>query len=362
MENSSSQNLSSIIVGLGRAGFDLHIPILHKVRENEGNGSPFLKVIGLVDSLQDKVDRALHKLVDSYKYSETQIVCARSIDSLQGLDLKNSVVHICTPANSHAISLLAAAKKGFKRIIIEKPCAVNVSEVDEMRKIRDKYDLNVVIVNPYLYSRSLGRCRRVIENSGTMPHYIEFELSKPRKKPTLVGRSTADSVFDVEMPHQIAAVLYLTQAKKFKVLRSEVRHMHYRETDRDPCNIVLNMGLGIILLELDQHIAMLVSYLDAPTRTRVLKLRFYNGDQVEAYFPVSEDDHTSEVKTYGFTGSDGSVRQLSSDKFPDDLFTYCLKDIYSRFASNSPQFSDIEFNRNVVDIMDQAKKLSKVRA
>ena len=217
------------------------------------------------------------------------------------------------------------------------------------------------VINPYLYSRSVASCKDKIQQLGRQPHYLEFEMSKPRITPTLHGRSRPESVMDVELPHQIATALHLTDASRYRVLRAEVRHMHYREIDSEPCRVVANMGVGIIVLELDECIAVLVSSLDALTRTRVLKLRFPNTEHIEAFLPVTGDDHTSVIIEYSGQNTDGSTEQQRVAKLPDDMLLRCLFDMYSRFVTDTPQLSDLTFNRKVVDVMDKAKTFARIR-
>ncbi|HEU4560622.1 MAG TPA: Gfo/Idh/MocA family oxidoreductase [Longimicrobium sp.] len=356
-----AQGLGAVVVGLGRAGMGLHIPILEKIRHDGGEASPFGGVVGLVDPVERGIRRALHRLEYDFGYDPRPISCATSLVGLTGVDPDNTVVHICTPADDHAATLRAATDVGFRRIIVEKPCAANTAEVDEMRRIADRTGASIAVINPYLYSRSVARCRDKIQRVGRLPHYLEFEMSKPRITPTLAGRSKPESVMDVEMPHQIATALYLTQASRYRLLRAEVRHMHYREMESEPCRVVSNMGVGIVVLELDECIAVLVSSLDALTRTRVLKLRFPNTDQIEAFLPVTGDDHTSVVIEYSGHNTDGSTEQQQTAKIPDNMLARCLFDMYTRFLTDSPQISDLAFNRKVVDVMDKAKMYARIR-
>ena len=137
--------------------------------------------------------------------------------------------------------------------------------------------------------------------------------------------------------------------------------MHYREMETEVCRVVPNMGVGIIVLELDECIAVLVSSLDALTRTRVLKLRFPNTEHIEAFLPVTGDDHTSVIIEYSGRNTDGSTEQQRVAKLPDDMLARCLFDMYSRFVTDSPQLSDLTFNRKVVDVMDKAKAFARIR-
>jgi predicted dehydrogenase len=357
-----TQGLGAVIVGLGRAGLGLHIPVLEKVRHVRGaTASPFEAVVGLVDSTETGIKRAQHRLEYDYGYDPRRISSATSIADLTGVDPDHTIVHICTPADNHASALRDATDAGFKRIVVEKPCAANTSEVDEMLRIAERTGASVAVVNPYLYSRSVASCKQKIQQVGRRPNYLEFEMSKPRITPTLAGRSKPESVMDVELPHQIATALHLTDPSRYRVLRAEVRHMHYRETHTEPCQVVPNMGIGVIVLELDECIAVLVSSLDALTRTRVLKLRFPNTDHIEAFLPVTGDDHTSVVIEYSGHNTDGSTEQQRVEKLPDDMLTRCLFDMYSRFATDSPQVSDLAFNRKVIDVMDKAKTYARIR-
>jgi hypothetical protein len=355
-----SQGLGAVIVGLGRAGLGLHVPCLEKIRRDAGGTSPYGAVVGLVDSVEAGTKRALHRLEYDYGYDPSRVSRATSLAELT-VDPDNTIVHICTPADDHASTLREATDAGFRRIIVEKPCAANTAEVDEMQRIADRTGARIAVINPYLYSRSVASCKDKIQQVGRQPHYLEFEMSKPRTTPTLAGRSRPESVIDVELPHQIATALHLTESSRYKILRAEVRHMHYREVDTDPCQVVRNMGVGVIVLELDECIAVLVSYLDALTRTRQLKLRFPNTEHIEAFLPVTGDDHTSVVVEYSGHNSDGSTEQRRVAKLPDDMLTGCLFDMYSRFMTDSPQISDLAFNRKVVDVMDKAKTLAWIR-
>lgn len=356
-----AQRLNAVVVGLGRAGMGLHIPVLEKIRLHSAAASPFGGVVGLVDTLETGTRRALHRLEYDFGYDARGISCATSLADLKGIDPDNTVVHICTPADDHASTMRAATDAGFRRIIVEKPCASNAADVDEMQRIADRTGAIVGVINPYLYSRTVANCKEKIRQMGQQPHYLEFEMSKPRITPTLAGRSRPESVMDVELPHQIATALHLTEASRYRLLRAEVRHMHYREVDTEPCQVVRNMGVGILVLELDQCIAVLISSLDALTRTRVLKLRFPNSEHIEAYLPVTGDDHTSVVMEYSGRNSDGSTEQTRVSKLPDDMLARCLYDTYARFASETPQLSDLAFNRKVIDMMDKAKTFARIR-
>src|SRR5690349_10904466 len=107
-----AQPLGAVVVGLGRAGLGLHIPILEKIRHGGAAASPFGAVVGLVDAAEVGIKRALHRLEYDYGYDPRRISCATSLADLQGVDPEQTIVHICTPADDHASALRAATDVG----------------------------------------------------------------------------------------------------------------------------------------------------------------------------------------------------------------------------------------------------------
>ncbi|HST62210.1 MAG TPA: Gfo/Idh/MocA family oxidoreductase, partial [Longimicrobium sp.] len=170
-----AQRLGAVIVGLGRAGLGLHIPVLEKIRHDSAAASPFGAVVGLVDPMEAGTRRALHRLEYDYGYDRRGISCATSLAELTGVDPDHTIVHICTPAEDHVSALRDATEAGFRRIIVEKPCAANTAEVDEMRRIAERTGAQIAVINPYLYSRSVASCKDKIRQVGQQPHYLEFE-------------------------------------------------------------------------------------------------------------------------------------------------------------------------------------------
>src|SRR5687768_10037628 len=74
-----AQGLGAVVVGLGRAGLGLHIPVLEKIRHDSAAASPFGAVVGLVDSVEAGIKRALHRLEYDYGYDPRRISCATSL-------------------------------------------------------------------------------------------------------------------------------------------------------------------------------------------------------------------------------------------------------------------------------------------
>jgi hypothetical protein len=89
----------------------------------------------------------VHRLEYDYGYDPRRISCATSLADLKGVDSDKTIVHICMPADDHASALRAATDVGFRRIIVEKPCAANTADVDEMQRIVDRTGASVAVIN-----------------------------------------------------------------------------------------------------------------------------------------------------------------------------------------------------------------------
>src|SRR5688572_9415441 len=81
-----AQGLDAVVVGLGRSGMGLHIPVLEKIRLHSGAASPFGGVVGLVDTVEAGTRRALHRLEYDFGYDARRISCATSLAGLTGID------------------------------------------------------------------------------------------------------------------------------------------------------------------------------------------------------------------------------------------------------------------------------------
>ena len=111
----SDEPLRYAVVGLGRAGWNIHVAQLR--------GRPDMRLIAVVDPVDDRREEAVAefgcKAYDTYE----PILAHDDVD----------VVVLATPSIGHADESIRAMQAG-KHVVVEKPMAMNVAEADAMLK------------------------------------------------------------------------------------------------------------------------------------------------------------------------------------------------------------------------------------
>ncbi len=364
--NTDIKGFKSIIVGLGMAGVKLHIKCLQKINELSGR-KLFDEFIGIIDTDSEKRNNALNSIDQQYLNNSIQSCSTLSEVKLSDEDKENTIIHICVDDSQHFKVCKEAADAGFKKIIIEKPVAVTIEEVEKMIKLASIYDLRVFVVNNYVYSNALAYCKELIKEHLKIKKeqilYIESELSKDRRDDNMKNRGKHETAFDIEMPHQIAMVLYLTGFHQRRVLRAELTDFYWSSADDTAMcpkryQRTKNMGSGSIILKLDDTIASCFSSLIITKRIRFLEVVFRSGYKIKCEFPGSGNENYSFISTY--TPKIGGHEQTFSDEFKDDLLTKCFCDFYEAFRDNRASYSDLKFNQDILRTILEAKRLAGV--
>ncbi|HEX2851926.1 MAG TPA: Gfo/Idh/MocA family oxidoreductase [Opitutaceae bacterium] len=111
-------------------------------------------------------------------------------------------VIIATPADSH-FSLAKAALEAGKHVLVEKPLATKVAEVDELEAIARRKQLRVMVGHTFLYNNAVRHVRRLIEEGelGTVRYIYSQRLNLGRI------RSDIDALWNFA-PHDISIIQY----------------------------------------------------------------------------------------------------------------------------------------------------------
>lgn len=313
--------MRSLIIGLGKSGAGLHLPVLLRAR---GDRVP---VVGVDPSGVPDVPGLL---------------AAPSIaDAARLLDPRDTVVHVCTPPTIRASVLIELAEHGFRHVLVEKPLATGVRELAEVLALRDR--LRMLVVAPWLASE-LTRALVGLTHGGTLGELrtVSVAQHKPRfhRSAGTPGHPTA---FDVELPHAIGVALRL--AGTAEVTAASCTDLRLGD--------VRTRWLGRARLRL-RHASgassRFASDLTAPVRARRITMRFTHGT-VTGHYPISADDDTAQLIV-----TTGNERRHTA--FRDDALGAFLLDAYRRFARpGDPGREDLDLAANVVRLLTAAKEL-----
>ncbi|MGH3822689.1 MAG: Gfo/Idh/MocA family oxidoreductase [Pseudonocardiaceae bacterium] len=321
----------TLIVGLGRSGRGLHLPVLSRAR-----------------AMQASTHLFDNRPIIAYDPWGTQpeppgVTLVRSL--AQAGDLANpehTVVHLCSPPATRVELLEQLASRGFQKVVVEKPLAVDTQELIEITRVRQRWNLDLVVVAPWLASALTHRIRQTL-CSGELGalHSVFVVQRKPRFTRSLMGCGHP-TAFDIEMPHSVGVALAI--AGNATVCHAQLTDMRFED--------VVFPRLGGAWLSLDHESGVsteILSDLTSPTRERRITLKLEQGTLI-GHYSNSEADHTAQLMT--------TVRgRETRSVFHDDALTIFMLQAYEHFAEPGRISDDLTLNAEVVRLLSEAKRL-----
>jgi scyllo-inositol 2-dehydrogenase (NADP+) len=143
---STQPNITVAIVGLGRAGWGLHLEPIVKV--------PGFKITAVADPAEERREEAA-QLTGCAKFENIDALLA-------GNDAQ--VVVVATPSSMHYSDAVKVLNAG-RHCILEKPIAMNSCEANELVELAQKKNLKLFINHSYLHRPEIHHFREIIESN-----------------------------------------------------------------------------------------------------------------------------------------------------------------------------------------------------
>ncbi|MGH3827576.1 MAG: Gfo/Idh/MocA family oxidoreductase, partial [Pseudonocardiaceae bacterium] len=318
-------------VGLGRSGRGLHLPVLSRARASHAAKNLFdNRPIVAVNPWGTQAELA-------------GVVLVRSVERAAALtDPERTVVHLCSPPDTRVEVLGQLAELGFQKILVEKPLAVDEQDLAEIARLHRQWDLDLVVVAPWLASSLTHRIRQTLRGGELGALRSVFVIQrKPRFTRSLAGCGHP-TAFDIEMPHSVGVAL---------AIAGHATVCHARLTDMRFEDVVLPR-LGSAWMSLNHESGVwteIHSDLTSPTRERRIILKLEHGTMI-GHYPNSEADHTAQLSTTHEASETRSV-------FHDDALSAFIVRTYQNFATAQQGTDDFTLNVEVVQLLSAAKRL-----
>ncbi|HEY0535581.1 MAG TPA: Gfo/Idh/MocA family oxidoreductase [Actinoplanes sp.] len=319
-----------LIIGFGRSGQGLHLPVLRRLRAGRHAGlfadgpivvhDPYMSVPAAATDLMPLADLA----------------AARSVAPPD-----ETVVHLCTPPDVRLRVLRELTALGYRRLLVEKPVATDEESAEQLLDLQRRHDLRMTVVAPWLSSALTARLQRLIAG-GTLGSLSRIDVvqTKPRLGRTLRGDSHPTAL-DVEVPHSTGVVLRL--AGPARLVDAGCTDM--RAGDR----VIPRMGTGSLTLAHATGVRThIFTDLTSPVRERRITLTFTDGRAV-GFYPSSEADHYADLRVHA------AEEAGEHEAFLDDSLTEFLLRAYSDFRDGTDLTPDLELNVDVVRLLSAAK-------
>ncbi len=261
----------TVVVGLGRSGAGLHVPVLTRLRAKFPELFGTQPIVGfdlrtgmaLRDGGVDFVADSLDRLPDLVPPDDT-------------------VVHVCTPPATRVAVLTSLAAQGFRRLVVEKPVAGDPAALTAIERLRSGHGLDVVVVTHWLASALTRRLTRLAWSREHGPlASITVRQDKPRF--ARAGELAHADAFDVEIPHALAVALTIAGP-------AGLMDAGWTDPHAGPLG-----GAWLSMRHRGGTRTTIHSDLTSPVRRREITLCL-RDTTVVGHYPVSADDHHAQLR------------------------------------------------------------------
>lgn len=325
----------TLIVGLGRSGRGLHLPVLSRARVTEGYKHLF-------------ADRPVVTF-DPYSPGcglPGTVLAGSLAEAADMTDPGRTVVHVCTPPAARVEVLEQLARFGFRKVLVEKPLAVDEQDLVEIARLRRCWNLDLVVVAPWLASALTHRIQEILDSGelGALRSVFVVQC-KPRFTRSLAGDGHP-TTFDVEMPHSVGVAL--TIAGRARLCDAAWADMRFDDV------VIPRMGRAWLSLEHESGVRTeILSDPTSPARERRITLKLERGTLI-GHYSSSADDDTAQL----------CIRVGGRHKravFRDDALATFTRLSYEQFAAPERRGDDLALDTEVVRLLSEAKRVCERR-
>lgn len=235
------------------------------------------------------------------------------------LNVENLIVDICTPKSEFLCIIEECEKLKIKDILIEKPF------VFDKNKDKKTKDLNIVMVENYLYSKLIKLIKKYIEDNKKEISLIYTNFSKDRVSESLKRRGYTDKVtlnYEIEISHQI----YLTQY--FLNNSSDIKNLITCSRDLKNENKSLgNHGYGLIISKVNDIDLIYESNLPSLITQKRIIIGNKDNYRIEGNYEIYSN-YLKLIKPANMNIYLNGKLIISEKLEEDDNFTYFINNAY----------------------------------
>lgn len=297
-----------IIVGTGKAGY-LHYYSYKKFKQI--GKIYFVDIDGKIKNENIEESKAYLSLEDVIKEEK--------------LDVKNTIVDICTPKSVFIDIIMECKRLNLKDILVEKPFIVNEKFISE------NSDLNIAMVHNYVYSKIVKKMKYILEQKKLKPVIIYTNFSKNRTEESFNGRGMYKKVtrnVEHDIPHQVyISQFLLDDPKDTQLLLEEEKSMvkGNKTLEKHGYSKIFTKKNGVYVIHES----------DFATNTKIREVIVIcdNNIVVRGEFLFYDKD-LNKLKDGNVSIIDNNKIIYSEDIDYDDNMYECLLEIYKYFNTN----------------------------
>ena len=223
------------VVGGGHIVKHRHIPVFQKIRNVE------------VSAICDKKESIARSVAEQFgiKHYYTSLS--------EMLKEELNIVDICTPPQTH-VSLAIEAMKAGCHLLVEKPLAMTVKDVDEMFRVAKRENVKLCVLHQNLFNPAFEKARRLVEE-GAVGDLISVDVGTfvRRDNYMLVNGNhwchrLPGGIFFEVLPHPVYLLqVFLKNSKAAHVLTRKLSNFSWMKADETRISMDADNAVGSIV-------------------------------------------------------------------------------------------------------------------
>ncbi|MGA6164686.1 hypothetical protein [Amycolatopsis magusensis] len=320
--------LQTLVLGLGRAGAALHLPVLSRIGES-----------GLPGLFAEHPLIAYDPRPVDLRHLPRVRVATSLTEAMGRVDPAKTVAHLCTPPGSRLTVLEELARNGFRWFVVEKPLGAGRRELDQIGVLRRRYGLQLAVVAPWLVAGLTERLAKLVRSGefGAL-RSLTVNQHKPRFHRSLTNSGHTNAC-EVELPHAVPVALRL--GGPAELVDAEWTDMACGDRS------IPRLGSAQLTLRHESGVtSRLRSDLTSPIRERSVTLSLDHGI-VTGHYPLSAEDDHAQLEVV-------APDRIEREVFRDDALTTFFLRTYRAFRDGLPV--DVEVHERAARLLIEAKQ------
>jgi len=339
--------LRTAVIGLGRIGWNLHIP---KIISNEG-----FELVAAVDTNMDRINELREKYnVNGYT------------DVKEMLDAEHpDLVVVASPTHLHKDHAILAMEHGAD-VFCDKPVAKNIDEVYEMREASERFGRKIMVYQPHRAFAVVNSLKKVIAEGKIGPLFMIKRSNSGyiRRNDWQALKQYGGGMLNNYGAHFIDQLRYIVE-EDFSIKTSMCNCVATVGDADDVVKVIMESESGIMLdLDINQAAAYPITGWMVFGKYGTILSEKDGTDEFKVKYIIPEECPPIELQT----GLAAAERKYSVDPplpwheetvkvSPEDEIDFYEK-CYEFFAEDKPPFVPFEQTIQLMTLIDECHKIS----
>lgn len=338
-----SEPVRAGVIGLGRSGWHLHVAVMRQLEQFE--------VTAVVDPVAERRQEA----VDAFG-------CTAYADPEELFkDERIELVVVATPSHTHA-DLACRAMEAGKHVLVEKPMAVNLEEVDRMIETAEKHDRLLTVYQLRRLDPDYVRVKQIIE-SGVLGPLVLIRLARHsyrRRSDWQTLRKFGGGMLNNWGSHIVDQGLELLGApveRLFADMQQTVSagdaEDHFKITMKAADGPVVDVEVSSCVAYPGPEYLVVGKYGTLQGSTRQITYKYYDPTAVPE---LVVDEGPAEGRSYGKPENLPWVEKTEEIKAEEDVKITFYKTLYESLREGAPLLVTPESVRRQISLFDECRK------